>query len=134
MVPLFARQRTDLFTLLEACVEGRLAELPDQLTHDDRTAVSITLSAAGYPFQRRRDDPITLDPRLFSTEGIFLDVGEMREGPDGVLLTTGGRTCTVTALGDDLEHATRRAYEAARWVQYDGVHFRGDIGSGDPFA
>ena len=74
---------------------------------------------------------VVLDPRLFATEGVVLDVGEMRQVAEGPL-TTGGRTATVTAPGKNLEDATRRAYEAARWVQYDGVRMRGDMGSGDP--
>ena len=46
--------------------------------------------------------------------------------------TTAGRAATVTALGDDLEQATARAYEGVRMIEFDGAQFRRDIGSGDP--
>ena len=35
----------------------------------------------------------------------------------------------VTALGDDADQARARAYEAIAKVEFDGVHYRHDIGA-----
>ena len=46
----------------------------------------------------------------------------------GKLVTSGGRVLCVTALGDPLRVAQRRAYEGVRAVHFDGAQWRSDIG------
>jgi phosphoribosylamine--glycine ligase len=53
--------------------------------------------------------------------------GTRRE--DARLLTSGGRVVCVTALGENLRTARRRAYEAAALVRFDGAQYRKDIGA-----
>jgi phosphoribosylamine--glycine ligase len=126
---LVARLQSDLYNLLTACVGGTLGEFKQEMEMDPRTAVSVVLAAQGYPFQRRRDDPVTVSEDVAQDDWRFLDLGGMRHSK-GELLSTGGRVATVTALGDDLETATRRAYAGVEGIRFDGVHFRSDIGSG----
>src|SRR5450759_3501090 len=45
--PLMLRLKSDLVQLMEACVEGRLAELA--IEWDERAAACVVLAAAGYP-------------------------------------------------------------------------------------
>ena len=47
---------------------------------------------------------------------------------DGRVLTSGGRVLCVTALGDTVRFAQRRAYEVAERIQFDGRQMRRDIG------
>ena len=49
-------------------------------------------------------------------------------GPNGEVLTSGGRVLCVTALGDNVKLAQKRAYEVAAQVRFDGVQYRKDIG------
>ena len=126
------RLKSDLFGLLDACVQGRLRDHRDRLVVDPRPAVSVVAAAAGYPLARRRDDRVVL------AEGIqrdaprrLLDLGGVRHTTRDGLLTTGGRVATVTALGDDLAGATAAAYEGIRGVCFEGAHYRTDIGSGE---
>ena len=44
------------------------------------------------------------------------------------VVTSGGRVLTVTALGDNVSAAQRRAYEIAEKIRFDGMQFRRDIG------
>jgi phosphoribosylamine--glycine ligase len=46
---------------------------------------------------------------------------------DGQLLTSGGRILSVTGLGDTLEEARSRAYDACERISFPGVRFRRDI-------
>ena len=46
---------------------------------------------------------------------------------DGQLVTSGGRILNVTGLGDTLEEARARAYEACELVSFRGARFRRDI-------
>ena len=47
---------------------------------------------------------------------------------DGKVLTDGGRVLCVTALGDTVRVAQRRAYEIAEQIQFRGRQMRRDIG------
>ena len=46
----------------------------------------------------------------------------------GNLVTAGGRVLGVTALGDDLAAARKRAYEAVELITWEGILYRKDIG------
>ncbi len=43
------------------------------------------------------------------------------------VVTDGGRVLGVTALGDTLADAKRRAYEAVAKIHFTGMHYRKDI-------
>jgi phosphoribosylamine--glycine ligase len=47
---------------------------------------------------------------------------------DGAAVTAGGRVLCVTALGDTLKMAQRRAYEAVSAIRFEGMQYRRDIG------
>ena len=44
------------------------------------------------------------------------------------VLTDGGRVLGVTALGDTLADARKRAYAAIDLISFSGMHYRRDIG------
>ncbi|MGH8754844.1 MAG: phosphoribosylglycinamide synthetase C domain-containing protein, partial [Burkholderiales bacterium] len=44
------------------------------------------------------------------------------------VVTSGGRVLCVTALGDNVKMAQRRAYEIAEGIRFDGMQMRRDIG------
>ena len=44
------------------------------------------------------------------------------------MVTSGGRVLCVTALGDSVKIAQRRAYEIADQIHFDGCQMRRDIG------
>ena len=45
------------------------------------------------------------------------------------IVTDGGRVLAVTALGDTIAAAQKRAYAAMAKIHFEGMHFRKDIGS-----
>ena len=47
---------------------------------------------------------------------------------DGKLVTSGGRVLCVTALGDSVKMAQKRAYETVAAIRFDGMQYRRDIG------
>ena len=51
-----------------------------------------------------------------------------RRMKDGKVVTSGGRVLCVTALGDNVSMAQRRAYEVADKIKFDGRQMRHDIG------
>jgi phosphoribosylamine--glycine ligase len=47
---------------------------------------------------------------------------------NGKLVTSGGRVLCVTALGDSVRMAQKRAYDAIAGIRFEGMQFRRDIG------
>ena len=54
-------------------------------------------------------------------------------GANGEWLTAGGRVLGVTATGASLAVALDRAYRAVSKIQWEGMHYRRDIGRSSPY-
>ncbi|MCW5623613.1 MAG: phosphoribosylamine--glycine ligase [Burkholderiales bacterium] len=121
--PIMMRLKSDLHTLLDHAVAGTLDRVQPQW--DRRVALGVVMAAGGYPEEPRKGDVIT---GLSKTED---DVHVFHAGTalvDGKVTTSGGRVLCVTALGDTVRVAQRRAYEVAESIQFDGRQMRRDIG------
>ncbi|MCB9563549.1 MAG: phosphoribosylamine--glycine ligase [Kofleriaceae bacterium] len=125
--PVLARLQGDLGALLAGAAAGAMPE--GTLAWDPRAAVCVVLAAAGYPASPRTGDPIDGldDPALAGDDVVVFHAGTARR--DGRLVTAGGRVLGVTALGDGVEAARRRAYDAVARIRFDGMQLRRDIGA-----
>ncbi|NED98742.1 phosphoribosylamine--glycine ligase [Phytoactinopolyspora halotolerans] len=124
--PVFARLRSGLGGLLRAAATGELAEHPG-LRWDDRAAVSVVIAAEGYPESPRKGDPIQgLEAAAALPDLEILHAGT-RVDSAGVVVSSGGRVVSVTALGTDLDDARARAYQGVETITLAGSHYRSDI-------
>jgi len=121
--PILLRLKTDLFTLVEHAVNGQLDRV--QAEWDRRVALGVVLAAPGYPDNPRKGDEITGIPRDEADYHVF-HAGTALQ--DGKVVTNGGRVLCVTALGDTVRVAQRRAFEVAEQIQFAGKQMRRDIG------
>jgi phosphoribosylamine---glycine ligase len=121
--PILMRLKSDLLSLVEHAVNGTLDQA--QAQWDRRVALGVVLAAEGYPDNSRKGDEITGIPKPQEDLHVF-HAGTRLE--DGKLVTNGGRILCVTALGDTVRVAQRRAYEAAEQIQFAGKQMRRDIG------
>jgi phosphoribosylamine--glycine ligase len=104
-------------------VDGRLDAV--EAEWDRRTALGVVLAAHGYPDAPRRGDEITsLAPE--ADDCVTFHAGTALDGDR--LVVTGGRVLCVTALGDSVRTAQKRAYEAIAQTRFDGMQYRRDIG------
>jgi phosphoribosylamine--glycine ligase len=124
--PLLLRLRTDLLDLLEAVVDERLDEFEGKLEWDPRPAVCVVLASKGYPGTYERGLVITGLAEAAQVPDVKVFHAGTRLDGDRVL-TDGGRVLGVTALGDTLADAKRRAYEAVGRIKFPGMFFRTDI-------
>ncbi len=106
---------------LFATATGTLAELPP-LRWTDGSAVTVVLAAENYPGTPRKGDPIT----GAEADGV-LHAGTAA-GPDGGVVSSGGRVLSVVGVGADLDAARAAAYRILDGVDLPGGHFRRDIG------
>ncbi len=121
--PIMMRLKTDLVTLVDAALDGKLDQA--EADWDRRTALGVVIAAGGYPDAPRKGDALTALPDD-RDDCITFHAGTALV--DDRLVTTGGRVLCVTALGDTVRAAQRSAYDAAAQVQFDGMQYRRDIG------
>jgi phosphoribosylamine--glycine ligase len=121
--PILLRLKSDLAALIEAGLNGRLDQI--DADWDRRFALGVVLAAAGYPDAPRKGDVIQNLERGGDDFHIF-HAGTVLS--DGQVLTAGGRVLCVTALGDTVRIAQRRAYEIADRIAFAGSQMRRDIG------
>lgn len=123
--PVLMRLKTDLFEILLAAAEGRLKDF-EEIEWDTRTAVCVVMAAEGYPGNYPKGQVI----RGLDAAAQLPDVKVFHAGTDQVghdVVTNGGRVLGVTALGDDVADAKRKAYEAVKCIRWDGGWCRKDI-------
>jgi phosphoribosylamine--glycine ligase len=121
--PILMRLKTDLHRLLDHAVNGTLHEVDAEW--DRRVALGAVLAAAGYPEAPRTGDAITGLPKNGDDFHVFHAGTRLQ---DGKVTTNGGRVLCVTALGDTVRVAQRRAYEVADQIRFSGAQMRRDIG------
>jgi phosphoribosylamine--glycine ligase len=122
--PILMRLKTDLHMLLDHATQGMLDQVDAEW--DRRVALSVVLAAEGYPEHPRSGDPISgLPPKCGEDFHVFHGGTALRD--EGVVVS-GGRVLCVTALGDTVRVAQRRAYEVAQQIQFAGMQMRRDIG------
>jgi phosphoribosylamine--glycine ligase len=120
------RLKSDLLPLLEATIDGTLDDV--NLEWDRRTSVTVVLASGGYPEKYETGRKVT-----GLTEAALEDVHIFHAGTrieNGDMVTSGGRVLAVTALGETLELARNRAYEAVARIRFEDCHYRRDIALG----
>lgn len=122
--PIMMRLKTDLADLVEAAIAGKLDQT--EAEWDRRFALGVVLAAAGYPDSPRKGDAITGLPGCELEDAHVFHAGTAEQ--DGQIVTAGGRVLCVTALGDNVRTAQKRAYEVADGISFDGRQYRRDIG------
>jgi phosphoribosylamine--glycine ligase len=123
--PIMMRLQSDLVELCLAAVQGRLEG--QKTRWDPRPALGVVLAAGGYPGNYRSGDVISgLDNDPGSDAKVFQAGTVTNE--QGETTTSGGRVLCVTALGDTVADAQKRAYEAVDSVDFANSYWRTDIG------
>ncbi|NWF68842.1 MAG: phosphoribosylamine--glycine ligase [Chloroflexi bacterium] len=117
---------TDLAEIMLACVEGRLHEI--DVHWRQGASAAVVLAADGYPGSYRKGVPIEGLDSGSGTEDSVSVFHAGTERKNGQILTSGGRVLAVSARGDDLPSALRRAYARVQNIHFDGMHYRRDIG------
>jgi len=122
--PVLLRLKSDLVELCLAAIDGRLDEATAEW--DPRTALGVVMAAEGYPGSYAKGCEITgLDTPFPEGVKVF-HAGTAMDGER--VVTSGGRVLCVTALGERVSDAQRRAYAAIQHIRWEGAFYRHDIG------
>jgi len=120
------RLQSDLAALLVAAGRAELDRHPP-LDVKPEACVGVVLSSGGYPGPYETGKPISgwAEAAHIPSVEVF-HAGTGRDGDR--LVTSGGRVLVVTATAPTMAEAAARAYEGADTIQFEGKHFRRDIG------
>jgi len=121
-----ARMDFDLAEILRDVAAGDLK--PSKLKWKPGASVCVVLASGGYPGKFESGKHIKGLTAFDDLAGVkVLHAGTKRVGES--LVTNGGRVLGVTAAGASLPLARSTAYAACERIQFDGMHYRKDIGA-----
>ncbi len=119
------RLESDLVEVLEACIDGRLAET--ELRWSQGASACVIATSAGYPGSYKTGFPIGGLSAAARVPGVqVFHSGSALLGNQ--IVTAGGRVLGVTAIAPSLEEALNRAYQSVAEIQFEGMYYRRDIG------
>lgn len=122
--PLLYRLDGDFAGLLESASRGSLDS--SLIRFGERSTACVVMAAPGYPGSYSKGLPISGLAAAGRSGAKVFHAGTKLSG--GAPVTAGGRVLGVTAAGDELGEAVANAYRAVREIDFEGVHYRTDIG------
>ena len=120
-----ARMNFDLAEVLADVAAGKLQI--EKLKWKAGASACVVVASGGYPGKFETGKEIRgLEDAAKILDVKVLHAGTKRDGDK--IVTSGGRVLGVTATGDSLESALDKAYAATGKIQFEGMHYRRDIG------
>ncbi|MGL6105850.1 phosphoribosylamine--glycine ligase [Romboutsia sp.] len=117
------RLDTDLHEIIEAILENNLKNI--NINYKKEEAVCVMLTSGGYPDNYEKGNIIT------GLENLDEDIVVFHSGTkivDNKLVTNGGRVLGVTARANTVNEAAKKIYENIKKINFEGIHYRTDIG------
>ena len=112
-------------SVLYACARGELEKAP-KLTFKNGCSACIVAATKGYPDSPRKGDKISINVESNSSLQVFHAGTKIDKS--GNIVTSGGRVLSIVAQGESFDKAFELAYENLKKIDFDGMHFRSDIG------
>ena len=120
------RMKNDIMDVIDACIDGTLDQV--DLQFEDNAAVCVVLASEGYPEAYEKGFEITGLEKFDKKSDYYCFHAGSKIDEDGRIVTNGGRVLGITAMGESLKEARRKAYEATEWISFDNKYMRHDIG------
>ena len=119
------RLKTDFVDVITAVCSETLSDL--DVEWYDGACACVVMASGGYPGSYKKGIEIKGLNEKGNVDGaVVYHAGTAIK--DDKLVTNGGRVLGVTAKGENLAEALEKAYEAVKKIDFEGVHYRRDIG------
>jgi len=112
-------------SVIFSCARGELEKAP-KLTFNDLCSACVVASSKGYPDKPQKGDQVNLNSESNSFLQVF-HAGTTIDQSNNII-TSGGRVLSVVAQGESFDEAFALAYDRLKQINFDGMHFRKDIG------
>jgi len=120
------RMKSDLVELMLAASEGKLSRM-NNLDWDQRACVCVVCTSGGYPGNYEKGKEISgLEEVAKIKDTVVFHAGTKKLAAKYV--TNGGRVLGVTGLGNNIKDAIDKTYQAVQKINFEGMHYRRDIG------
>ena len=124
------RFNSDLVEAMLATIEGRLSQWKNkgyELNWDERACVCVVCASGGYPGKYEKGKEISgLEQADKASDIVVFHAGTKKS--EERFLTNAGRVLGVTGLGSTIKEAIQRTYQAVEMIDFEGMHYRKDIG------
>jgi phosphoribosylamine--glycine ligase len=124
--PIMTRMDFDLAAALDAVASRKLDRFKP--AWKPGASVCVVVTSGGYPDSFGIGKEITGLAEAAKLPGITVFHAGTKREHDRVV-TSGGRVLGVTASADSLPQAIHKAYEAVDKIDFEGAHYRTDIGA-----
>ncbi|MCB1721516.1 MAG: phosphoribosylamine--glycine ligase, partial [Alphaproteobacteria bacterium] len=126
--PLMMRLQGDLLEILNAAAHGRLAGIADQVSWSDKSALCVVMATKGYPGSYPKNTVIKGLEDTAEVKDVTVFHAGTAKDKSGQIVSTGGRVLGITALGETIAEAQRRAYMGVNKINWPDGFCRKDIG------
>jgi phosphoribosylamine--glycine ligase len=116
------RIKNDFLEILKSTLDGNLSTV--EIEKDERSASAVILVSGGYPEAYEKGKEITGLEKI--SNGLMIHAGTKKV--DNKILSNGGRVLASLSFGDHFQDALKHAYANAAIIEYEGKHYRKDIG------
>lgn len=123
ILPLMESDIVDIFI---SAIEGTLSN--KSIKWKDAYAVSVVAASGGYPKSYEKGKVIYGLKELKRLEDVYVFHAGTALKQDKVV-TNGGRVLNVVGVDKDFKQAQKKAYDAIKLVNFEGMHYRKDIGN-----
>ncbi|MDY5436545.1 phosphoribosylamine--glycine ligase [Peptostreptococcus porci] len=117
------RLETDLSEIMMAITEDRLSEV--EIKYSQEAAACVVLASGGYPEDYEKGKVIT---GLNDVDDSIVIFHSGTKRYDENIVTNGGRVLGVCSKGATVELASKNVYANIGKINFEGMHFRKDIG------
>lgn len=114
-----------LIEVMDAVIKRSLDRV--SIRWSNNTSVCVILASGGYPGEYKKGKEITGIDEIEDRDVMVFHAGTKKR-KDGKLVTSGGRVLGITAVAGDLATAREKSYRAAEIINFEGKHYRTDIG------
>lgn len=116
----------DLYDIFEGIYNHTLDQV--DIKWKDGACACVIMASGGYPESYKKGIEMHGFDNKGQVEGCFVYHAGTKLSDDGKFLTNGGRVIGVTCNADTLENALAKAYEGVKKIDFEGAHYRKDIG------
>ncbi|MCQ2466024.1 MAG: phosphoribosylamine--glycine ligase [Clostridia bacterium] len=116
----------DLYDIFEGIYNHTLDQV--DIKWKDGACACVIMASGGYPESYKKGIEMHGFDEKGQVDGCFVYHAGTKLSDDGKFLTNGGRVIGVTCNADTLENALAKAYEGVKKIDFEGAHYRKDIG------
>jgi phosphoribosylamine--glycine ligase len=111
---------------MQACIEGKLQKFT--LDIHKKASVCVIMASSGYPNKPvEKGAQITGLDKITPSDNLFIFHSGTQKKNNNIV-TNGGRVLGITALGNNIENASEKAYKTIENIHWKKAFYRKDIG------